>query len=77
MAGNNLGPLSGIRVLDVGTNLAGPFGATLMGEFGAEVIKVELPKMGDTMRHLPPFYNGKSLNWVVAGRNKKSITLDL
>ncbi len=77
MARQNPGPLSGIRVLDVGTNLAGPLGATLMGEFGAEVIKIELPKIGDTLRHLPPHYNGKSLNWVVGGRNKKSITLDL
>lgn len=71
------GPLSGIRILDIGTNLAGPFGATLLGEFGAEVIKVELPGVGDTLRQLSPHYKGKSLNWVVDGRNKKSITLDL
>lgn len=71
------GPLSGIRVLDLGFNMAGPFGATLLGEFGAEVIKVEIPNEGDTMRHMAPVYKGKSLMWVVVGRNKKCITLDL
>ena len=69
-------PLDGIRVLDIGTNIAGPFGATLLGEFGAEVIKVEQPGSGDPARRYEPIYNNKSLTWSVLARNKKSITLD-
>ncbi len=71
-------PLSGIRVLDIGTLIAGPFGATMLGDFGAEVIKVEQPGMGDAMRGTS--VNGvatRSPNWLVEGRNKKSITLNL
>ncbi len=70
-------PLSGIRVLDIGTRVAAPFAATLLGDFGAEVIKVELPGTGDFMRSIGPFADGYSLWWAVEGRNKKSITLDL
>ena len=70
-------PLSGVRILDVGTRIAAPFAATLLGEFGAEVIKVELPGTGDFMRTIGPFADGHSLWWAVEGRNKKSITLDL
>ncbi|MDP6560104.1 MAG: CoA transferase, partial [Candidatus Binatia bacterium] len=69
--------LGDLRVLDVGTGLAGSFAATLMAEFGAEVIKIEEPGIGDTLRHAPPFYQGSSLWWAVEGRNKRSITLDL
>jgi crotonobetainyl-CoA:carnitine CoA-transferase CaiB-like acyl-CoA transferase len=70
-------PLTGIRILDVGTRIAAPFAATLLGDFGAEVIKVELPGTGDFMRTIGPFADGYSLWWAVEGRNKKSITLDL
>jgi crotonobetainyl-CoA:carnitine CoA-transferase CaiB-like acyl-CoA transferase len=70
-------PLAGIRILDVGTRIAAPFAATLLGDFGAEVIKVELPGTGDFMRTIGPFDDGYSLWWAVEGRNKKSITLDL
>jgi crotonobetainyl-CoA:carnitine CoA-transferase CaiB-like acyl-CoA transferase len=70
-------PLAGIRILDVGTRVAAPFAATLLGDFGAEVIKVELPGSGDFMRTIGPFADGHSLWWAVEGRNKKSITLDL
>lgn len=70
-------PLEGIRVLDIGTAVAGPFGPTLLGDFGAEVIKVELPGSGDLLRNIAPKYEGRSLFWSVEGRNKKSITLDL
>jgi hypothetical protein len=71
-------PLAGIRILDVGTRIAAPFAATLLGDFGAEVIKVELPGTGDFMRGIGPFdESGASLWWAVEGRNKKSITLDL
>lgn len=70
-------PLSGIRILDLGTRIAAPFAATLLADFGAEVIKVELPGTGDFMRSIGPFEDGYSLWWAVEGRNKKSITLDL
>ena len=73
----NLGPLSGLRVLELATNVAGPFGGTLFAEFGAEVIKVEIPGTGDPARHFAPFYGEKSLTYAVLGRNKKSVTLDL
>lgn len=71
-------PLSGIRVLDIGTLIAGPFAATMLGDFGAEIIKVEQPGRGDALRGSP--VDGKanrSGNWLVEGRNKKSITLNL
>lgn len=71
-------PLSGIRVLDIGTLIAGPFGATMLGDFGAEVIKVEQPGRGDALRGSP--VEGKanrSPGWLVEGRNKKSVTLNL
>ena len=72
-------PLAGIRVLDIGTLIAGPFAATMLGDFGAEVIKVEQPGRGDALRGTPE-KGGKAArsgNWLVEGRNKKSITLDL
>lgn len=70
-------PLAGVRVLDVGTLLAGPVAASLLGDFGAEVIKVEQPRGGDTMREFGPFVDGESLSWNVEGRNKRSVTIDL
>ncbi|MBI1815046.1 MAG: CoA transferase [Deltaproteobacteria bacterium] len=70
-------PLAGLRILDLGTRIAAPFAATLLGDFGAEVIKVELPGSGDFMRSIGPFVGDYSLWWAVEGRNKKSITLDL
>jgi succinyl-CoA---D-citramalate CoA-transferase len=78
------GPLTGIRVLDLGTRIAAPFCAGLLGEQGAEVIKVEQPGSGDFMREIGPFVPGAgegdddySLFWAVEGRGRKSITLDL
>src|ERR1044072_5485027 len=70
------GPLAGLRVLDVGHALAGPFAATLLGDFGAEVIKVERPGEGDAMRRLGPRKGGVALWWKAAARNKRSVTLD-
>ena len=71
-------PLEGVRVLDIGTLLAGPWGATLLGDFGAEVIKVEQPKTGDSLRGAPSNGEpGNPLNWLIDSRNKKSITLNL
>ena len=72
-------PLAGVRVLDIGTLIAGPFAATMLGDFGAEIIKVEQPGRGDALRGTPE-KDGKAArsgNWLVEGRNKKSITLDL
>jgi crotonobetainyl-CoA:carnitine CoA-transferase CaiB-like acyl-CoA transferase len=73
-------PLAGVRVLDVGTRIAAPFCAGLLGEMGAEVIKVEDPKGGDFMRTIGPFggeAGDYSLYWAVEGRGRKSVTLDL
>ncbi|MDU2063219.1 MAG: CoA transferase [Sporomusaceae bacterium] len=69
--------LEGIRVLDASTVIAGPFGASLLGDFGADVIKVEMPGSGDSGRNMGPLYEKKSLRWATFARNKRSITLDL
>ena len=72
------GPLAGLRVLDLGTRIAAPFCAGLLGEQGAEVIKVEQPGTGDFMREIGPFTEeGYSLFWAVEGRGRRSVTLDL
>jgi formyl-CoA transferase len=74
----NTGPLSDLRVIEMGTLLAGPFCGQLMGDFGAEVIKVEPPNQGDPMRDWgQEKAHGKSLWWPVIARNKKSVTLNL
>lgn len=57
--------------------IAAPFTAALLGDMGAEIIKVEIPGSGDTLRHVAPMYANRSLYWSVLGRNKCSITLDL
>jgi crotonobetainyl-CoA:carnitine CoA-transferase CaiB-like acyl-CoA transferase len=71
------GPLEGLRVLDLGTRIAAPFCAGLLGEQGAEVVKIEQPRGGDFMREIGPFVDGYSLFWAVEGRGRKSVTLDL
>ena len=71
------GPLAGYRVLDISTMIAAPFSAALLADFGAEVIKVEIPGTGDSLRNVAPMYANRSLYWSVLGRNKCSITLDL
>ncbi|HEV3225453.1 MAG TPA: CaiB/BaiF CoA-transferase family protein [Acidimicrobiales bacterium] len=71
------GPLDGLRVLDLGTRIAAPFCAGLLGEMGAEVVKIEQPGSGDFMREIGPFEDGYSLFWAVEGRGRKSVTLDL
>jgi len=71
------GPLSGLKVLDLGTRIAAPFCAGLLGEQGAEVVKIEQPGTGDFMREIGPFVDGYSLFWAVEGRGRKSVTLDL
>lgn len=77
MKKTNFGPLSGVRILDVSTMIAAPFGATLLGDFGAEVIKVEMPGKGDSLRGMGPFHGDEPLRWPGLARNKKSLTLDL
>jgi crotonobetainyl-CoA:carnitine CoA-transferase CaiB-like acyl-CoA transferase len=76
------GPLSGVRVIDVGTRISAPFCAGLLGELGADVIKVELPGEGDFMRTMGPFVevDGEpdySLSWSVEGRGRRGVTCDL
>jgi formyl-CoA transferase len=74
----NTGPLKGLRLIEMGTLLAGPFCGQLMADFGAEVIKVEPPKQGDPMRVWGrEKSHGQSLWWPVVARNKKSVTLNL
>ena len=78
MIKDNIGALSDLRVIEMGQLLAGPFCGQLLGDFGAEIIKVEPPKVGDPMREWgreKP--HGKSLWWPVVARNKKSITVNL
>ena len=72
------GPLAGIRVIDVGTRISAPFCAGLLGELGADVIKVELPGEGDFMRSMGPFVPvddgpGYSLSWAVEGRGRRGV----
>ena len=76
------GPLEGIRVIDVGTRISAPFCAGLLGELGADVIKVELPGEGDFMRSMGPFVPvddgpGYSLSWAIEGRGRRGVTCDL
>ena len=72
------GPLSGVRVIEMGQLVAGPFVGSRMADFGAEVIKVESPGQGDAMRHWGHHrYKGRSLWWPVLARNKKTISANL
>ena len=70
-------PLEGIRVLELGTLIAGPFCTRILAEFGAEVVKVESPDGGDPLRTWRKLYEGTSLWWFVQARNKKSVTANL
>jgi formyl-CoA transferase len=71
------GPLAGIRVLELGSLVAGPFCGKTLADFGAEVVKVEPPGEGDPLRKWRKLRNGTSLWWQVQSRNKKSLTCDL
>lgn len=71
------GPLHGLRIVDISTVVAGPFAAGLLGDYGADVVKVEMPGAGDSLRALAPHKDGAPLWWKVTNRNKKGVTLDL
>jgi len=70
-------PLAGLKVLELGTLIAGPFAARILAEFGAEVIKIESPDGGDPLRQWRKLYEGTSLWWYLQARNKKSVTVNL
>jgi formyl-CoA transferase len=70
-------PLAGLKVVELGTLIAGPFAARICAEFGADVIKIESPDGGDPLRKWRKVYEGTSLWWFVQARNKQSLTLNL
>jgi formyl-CoA transferase len=71
------GPLAGVRVLSLGTMLGLGHATALLSDFGAEVVAVELPGRGDSLRGLGPYSDGQSLRWAVVGRGKRSISVDM
>jgi len=78
MTSNHLGgPLAGMRVLELGNFIAGPFAGQLLGDYGAEVLKVETPGEGDPMRTWGLTHQGEGLWWPAIARNKKSVAVDL
>ncbi|MFZ6753195.1 CaiB/BaiF CoA transferase family protein [Undibacterium sp. Dicai25W] len=77
MAAQKHGPLAGIKVLELGTLIAGPFCSRMLAEFGAEVIKIESPEGGDPIRQWRVLKDGTSLWWSVQARNKKSLSLNM
>lgn len=72
-----MGPLAGLKVLDLTRVLAGPYCTMLLGDLGAEIIKIESPDKGDDSRHFGPYQNGESAYFMSLNRNKKSLTLNL
>lgn len=70
-------PLEGVRILDMATVLAAPFSATLCGDLGADVVKLELPGGGDTLRSLAPVHGGHAIFWKTANRGKQGLSLDV
>lgn len=72
-----MGPLSGIKVIELGQLIAGPFCTRVLAEFGAQVIKIESPSGGDPLRQWRKLYQGTSLWWLLQARNKQSVTVNL
>ncbi len=70
-------PLQGIRVVELGTLIAGPYASSLLAQFGADVVKVESPEVGDPLRSWRKLHDGTSYWWYSQSRNKKSITVNL
>ena len=73
----NSGPLKGLKVIELGQLIAGPFAAKTLADFGAQVIKIEPPLSGDPLRQWRLLHNGTSVWWQVQSRNKQSVALDL
>ena len=71
-----MGPLKGIKVLDLSRVLAGPYCTMMMADFGADVIKIEPPKVGDDSRAFTPFLGTESAYFMSLNRNKRSMSLD-
>lgn len=69
--------LSGIRVLDLTRVMSGPFCTSMLADLGAEIIKIEMPDIGDEARHFGPFHKGESAYFMLLNRNKKSVTVNL
>ena len=69
--------LEGIRVLDLTRVVAGPYGGSILGDFGADIIKIEVPGKGDDARGYGPYRNGESMYFANLNRNKRGITLNL
>ena len=76
MSGKTAGPLDGVKVLDLCSYLAGPYGCTLLADFGADVIKIESPQ-GDMLRQFPSSLDGESRFFLGTNRGKRALTLDL
>ncbi len=70
-------PLSGLKVIETGQLIAGPFAAKTLADFGADVVKIEPPKVGGALRKWYLLKNGTSVWWQVQSRNKRSLSLDL
>jgi crotonobetainyl-CoA:carnitine CoA-transferase CaiB-like acyl-CoA transferase len=77
MTDKTIRPMAGLKVVELGTLIAGPFASRILAEFGADVVKVESPDGGDPLRKWRLLYEGTSLWWFVQARNKKSVTLNL
>jgi formyl-CoA transferase len=77
MTEKTIRPMAGLKVVELGTLIAGPFASRILAEFGADVVKVESPDGGDPLRKWRLLYEGTSLWWFVQARNKKSVTLNL
>ncbi|MGE0726226.1 MAG: CaiB/BaiF CoA transferase family protein, partial [Alphaproteobacteria bacterium] len=71
------GPLQNVRVLDFTRVLAGPFATQLLGDLGADIVKIEAPGKGDDTRHFPPYLGGVSHYFIALNRSKRSLVLDL
>src|SRR6516165_6416608 len=71
------GPLGGLKVIDLTRVLAGPFATQLLGDLGAEILKIEQPGTGDETRKFPPFVSGESHYFLGLNRGKKSLIIDL
>src|SRR5687768_18599233 len=77
MSDARMPPLKGIRVIELGTLIAGPSCSRILAEFGADVVKIESPDGGDQLREWRKMYDGTSLWWYAQARNKKSVTVNM